>query len=134
MTSVYYSTVHPQQEVVEPEMHKMPQPLLTFQSNDLSQCSYLAANQATVTLQDTELQQHNPLDHANLQQFSEFVNHQGQRVTAHSSQNESVLKKLIGHEPCIHTLTYLEAQFENQKQITKSQSEQLKIMYEQSAR
>jgi len=115
MTSVYYSTAHPQQEVVQPEMHKMPQPQLTFHSNDLSQPSYLAANQATVTLQDTELQQHNPLGHASLEQFSEFANHQGHKVTAHSSQTESTVKKLIGHESCIRTLTYLEAQLESQK-------------------
>jgi len=129
MTSVYYSTVHPQQEVVEPEIHKMPQPQLTFQSNDLSQPSYLAANQAIETLQDTKLQQ----GHSNLQHFSEFAYHQSHKVTPHSSQTESVLKKHIGHEPCIHTLTYLEAQLKSQKQITKSQREQLTTMWEQSA-
>jgi len=108
--------------------------MLTFQSSELSQASYPMENQPTWTLQDSELQQHNPLGHASLQQSSEFANHQGHRVTAHSSQNESVLKKLIGHEPCIHTLTYLEAQLETQKEIAKNQSKQLEIMFEQSAR
>jgi len=133
MTSVYYSTVHPQQ-VVEPEVHKMQPPMLTFQSSELSQPSYVTVNQPTWTIQDSELQQHNPLGHATFQQSSEFANHQGHRVTPHSSQTESVLKKLIGHEPCIHTLTYLEAQLESQKQIAKSQSEELKTMQEKSAR
>jgi len=45
---------------------------------------------------------------------------------------QSVLNKLIGHEPCIHTLNYLEAQIETKKQIEKSQNEQLKTLREQS--
>lgn len=45
---------------------------------------------------------------------------------------QSVLNRLIGHEPCIHTLNYLEAQLETKKQIEKSQDEQLKTLREQS--
>jgi len=45
---------------------------------------------------------------------------------------QSVLNKLIGHEPCIYTLNYLEAQIETKKQIEKSQNEQLKTLREQS--
>jgi len=57
----------------------------------------------------------------------------GQSVLTNSSYQQSVLNKIIGHEPCIHTLKYLEDQIENQKQIGKSQSEQLKTLWEQSA-
>jgi len=44
-----------------------------------------------------------------------------------------VLNTLIGHEPCIHTLNYLEAQIENQIQIGNSQGEQIKVLLEQTA-
>ena len=40
---------------------------------------------------------------------------------------------LIGHEPCIHTLNYLEAQIESQIQIGKSQGEQIRVLLEQTA-
>lgn len=45
---------------------------------------------------------------------------------------QNVLNRLIGHEPCIHTLNYLEAQIETKKQIEKSQNEQLKTLREHS--
>jgi len=44
-----------------------------------------------------------------------------------------VLNTLIGHEPCIHTLNYLEAQIENQIQIGNSQGEQIKVLLDQTA-
>jgi hypothetical protein len=43
------------------------------------------------------------------------------------------LNTLIGHEPCIHTLNYLEAQIESQIQIGKSQGEQIQALLEQTA-
>jgi len=45
---------------------------------------------------------------------------------------ENIPDPLAGHEPCIHTLTFLEAQIEQQKHIEKTQSEQLRIMWEKS--
>jgi len=44
-----------------------------------------------------------------------------------------VLNTLIGHEPCIHTLNYLEAQLESQVHIKKSQGEQIKVLIAKTA-
>jgi len=51
----------------------------------------------------------------------------------HFFSKENILDPLAGHEPCIHTLTFLEAQIEQQKNIEKTQSEQLRIMWEKSS-
>jgi len=42
--------------------------------------------------------------------------------------------KLIQHEPCIHTLRYLEARVEQQKQMAKARSDQTQVLWQQSAR
>jgi len=67
------------------------------------------------------------------QQSSGLCNWKGQTLAANPSPTQSVLNTLIGHEPCIHTLNYLEAQIEGQIQIGKSQGEQIKVLLEQTA-
>jgi len=93
------------------------------------------SQQPTMAVQNSEFQSNQlaPLVF-NPQQSSGLIsNQQGQSVVTNPTYTQSVLNKLIGHEPCIHTLTYLEAQIESQKLIGKSQSEQLKTLWEQSA-
>ena len=66
------------------------------------------------------------------QQSSGLCNCKGQTLAANPLHTQSVLNTLIGHEPCIHTLNYLEAQIESQIQIGKSQGEQIKVLLEQT--
>lgn len=51
----------------------------------------------------------------------------------HFFSKENIQDPLAGHEPCIQTLTFLEAQIEQQKHIEKTQSEQLRTMWEKSS-
>jgi len=67
------------------------------------------------------------------QQSSGLCNWKGQTLAANPSPTQSVLNTLIGHESCIHTLNYLEAQIESQIQIGKSQGEHIKVLLEQTA-
>jgi len=91
------------------------QPTLTFQEGEFQ----FQSNQHT-----PQSNQQTPLVYNPPKQSAVLSNQR----TATQSHTQSVLNKLIGHEPCIHTLNYLEAQVESQKQIGKSQSEQLNAM------
>jgi len=86
----------------------------------------------TLSVQNVDSQQQSkqltPLAY-NLPQQSPGISHgKEQRLTANPSHTQSVLNTLIGHEPCIHTLNYLESQIESQKQIVMSQGEQIKVL------
>merc|ERR1719283_210893 len=93
------------------------------------------AQQPTVMVQNSEFQSNHlaPVVLNAPQPSGSGSHQQGQSVVSNPTYTQSVLNKLIGHEPCIQTLMYLEAQIESQKQIGKSQSEQLKTLWEQSA-
>jgi len=47
---------------------------------------------------------------------------------------EGLHSKLIQHEPCIHTLRYLEAKVEKEKQIVRARADQMQALLQQSAR
>merc|ERR1719334_1534224 len=49
-------------------------------------------------------------------------------------QSEALRSKLIQHEPCIHTLKYLEAKVEKQKQMVKVKADQMQALRQQSVR
>jgi len=103
------------QQLIAPIVYKTQQPTMTIQSSE-----FQSNQRAPFVLnppQPTGLTSH----------------HQEHSVVSNPTYTQSVLNKLIRHEPCIHTLTYLEAQIESQKQIGESQSEQLKTLWEQSA-
>jgi len=110
MAGVYLS---PQQPVVYGGQH----PTLSDQNIDSQQQS----------------KQLTPLAY-NLSQQSLGISHEkDQTLTANPSHTQSVLNTLVGHEPCIHTLNYLEAQLESQIKIAKSQGEQIKVFQAQTA-
>jgi len=113
MAGGYYS---PRQLVV-PLMYGAQQPALRVQNSDSQQQS----------------EQHTQLVYNLPQQTSGLSHEKGQTLAANTSNPQSVLNKLIGHEPCIHTLNYLEAQIESHLQIGKSQGEQIKVLLEQTA-
>jgi len=80
-----------------------------------------------------QIKQLTPLVYNLPQQSSGLCNWKGQTLAPNPLHPQSVLNTLIGHEPCIHTLNYLEAQIESQKQIGNSQVEQIKVLLEQTA-
>jgi len=113
MAGVYYT---PQQQLVPPQVYGAQETTFMVQNSDSQQQS----------------KQLTPVAY-NLPQQSSWLSHEkGQTVTANTSNPQSVLNKLIGHEPCIHTLNYLEAQIESHVQIGKSQGEQIKVLLEQT--
>jgi len=116
MAGIYCNSGQPQQASV-PLVYKAQQPTFSFQNSELQ----LQSNQVT------------PLVYNPPQQSSGFLNQQGHNLATNPSHTQTVLNKLVGHESCVHTLNYLEAQIETQKQIGKAQSEQLKALWEQSA-
>jgi len=96
-----------------------------------------AGQQSTLPVQNIESQQQinqlTPLVYNLPQQSSELCNLKGQTLAANPFHTQSVLNPLIGHEPCIHTLNYLEAQISSQVEIGKSQGEQIKVLLDQTA-
>jgi len=93
--------------------------------------------QPTLRVQNIDSQQQSkqltPLEYNLPQQSSGLSHWKGHTFAANPSHTQSVLNTLIGHEPCIHTLNYLESQIESQIQIGKSQGEQIKVLLEQTA-
>jgi len=122
--SADYKPPEVQQNRQVPQLLQQPITVLPGYTQQLKQMSMMA-HTSQITYNQKQAQMLN-VNHSTpkLQQIPNFV----------QIPTEGLHSKLIQHEPCIHTLRYLEAKVEKEKQIVKARADQMQALLQQSAR